>query len=192
MRKYKLLLLLFCGVCLFTALAATYRDAPQTDVPDFKQTDPRWCDVMYSNHSNPSQTIGNSGCVLCSVAGVVHHLCDDTVTPIDMAQLSMQIGKCADRGGTYSGFYTAVCDWYPLTVTVTQSLDEAEQCIDSGGLVIVSGGGHSRLMYAHTGEDYWLHDSGWNGLLGEIMGHMTREKLMQKEYTYYCYQRRVI
>ena len=143
---------------------------------------------MYSNHNDPTQTIGNSGCVLCSVAGVVAHLCDDTVTPIDMAQLSMQIGKCADQGGTYSGFYTAVCDWYPLSVTVTQSLDEATDCIDSGGLVIVSGGGHSRLMYAHTGDDYWLHDSGWDGLLGEIMGHMARSKLLKMSVTYYCYK----
>ena len=187
-------ILLFSSVALLTcallAYAATYKDAPPTNVPDYKQTDSRWANIIYSSHGDKSQTIKRNGCGICAAANVVAYLCDSDITPVEMAKLSINLGTCSDEGGTYTRFYMLLPYYYPLTVVQTKSLDEATECIDGGGLVIMSSDRHARVIYAHAGVDYWLHDSGWgDDLLSQIMGHITREKLLTKDANYYCFKR---
>lgn len=190
MRKLCPIVLVVLIALLITTDAATYRDAPSTFVPDFKQTDSRWAQTMYSNHGDKAQTIKRGGCGICAAANVIAYLCDSSVTPVTMAKLSVNLGTCSDGGGTYPRFYTLLPYYYPVSVSVTCDLAQATACIDQGGLVIMSSERHARVIYAHTGDDYWLHDSGWgDDLMSQIMGHTTRAKLLTKNAQYYCYYR---
>ena len=167
----------------------TYRDAPETNIPDFKQADPRWRDIIYSSHGDAGQTIYNGGCALCALANVLSGLVGD-VSPPELIPLALKLGDVAWTGGTYRAFYLDITQFYPVTVARSENLDDATACLDAGGLVIVSMDHHAHTLYAHTGDDYWLFNSAWSDpLLSQIMGHMTYDRLFGKAAVYYCYQR---
>ncbi len=180
--------ILICA--LLPGRALTYRDAPDTPVPDFKQDDPRWAHETYSSHGDRTQTIESHGCGICAAANIIAYWFNPTVTPVDMARLSERLGTVAYQGGTYPAFFELIADRYPLNVTRTRDPTAVAGCLDAGGLVIIVYGRHASLIYAHTGEDYWLHDSGWgDDLLSRIMGHRRYDKFKALDAVFYCYRK---
>lgn len=183
-------------VCLLSGcFAATYRDTPESDVPDFKQADKRWAMTMYSNHGDITQTLRDHGCAVCVAADIVAYWFDSTVTPVDMAELSYKFGTIADRSGTKDTFWVMLAKRYPFKAfKVTDDIETAIECLNDGGLVcaktLYKGKGHAILLYAYVdGEFYWREPSCLDPFLSLIIGHGSYEEVMDKAIKYRCYWR---
>lgn len=168
------------------------------EIPDFKQGDPRWVGIMYSNHGDPEQTIKKGGCGLCAIANVIAYWFDPAITPVEIAALSVRTGHCTDKGGTYITFNEDITQYYPLRVIKSADIADAIKCLESGGLVVaVMSGGvwnqkpttrHAVTIYAHVDGDIYLHDPAWlDPFMSQIIGHTTVEKMASSAEWYYCY-----
>ena len=106
--------------------------------PDFKQFDPAWKNIMFSNHSDPKQTIGNSGCGPTAMADVVAHWWDANITPVEMCEFAVDNGYREYEGGVSGAFFGAVADKYGASKVIrTSNIATAISCLQQGGLVIV-------------------------------------------------------
>lgn len=175
----------------------TSRDAPATDVPNYTQWDERWANMIYSNHGDATQTMRKGGCGVCAMANVVAYLCDPSITPVEIAKISMWNGYCTNSGGTSTKLHEIIYWFYPLTVLTTHDIQDVYDCLDSDGLVIATVGRskfngfsdayHAITIYAHTENHFWAHIGASDTLIGQIMGHGTEEQLEAAAYCYYCY-----
>lgn len=176
--------------------------AEQICLPDYKQTDPRWRDMVYSSHGDTSQLLKDHGCGVCAVADMIAYWFDDSITPVEIAELSMRIGTCGYNSGTLRYFYNAITEHYQFSRFVeTSCIETAIECLESGGLVIVSfksgvwdpneSKRHSCLLYSYSEEDgFRLNDPGWpDGLMSVIMGHGTYESIEKNAERFWCYWR---
>lgn len=188
----RILCILLALLCVLPVLA----EGPP--VQDYKQADPRWADMTYSNHGDEKQTLKLGGCSVCALANVLSALVDDSITPTDVAQLSMEQGYVGDHGGTKRGFLSAVANFYPLSVKVSADIEDAITCLDSGGLVIaVVGKGlwnrsrevlHAITVWRITDENVDVCDSSVSDpLMSRIVSNAKREKLDACAVWYYCY-----
>lgn len=127
-------------LCLISLLPCYALDIKSSEFPDFKQYDEQWANYMYSSYNNEAQTIENFGCSLCAMCDIIVYWFDSTVTPIDLAKLSIHKYKsCAYEGGTTSYFNYAIATDYNFSrVIYTQYLDRVVDCLNSGGLVIAT------------------------------------------------------
>lgn len=189
--------ILYTACLLSCSLAVTYRDAPTTDVPDYKQDDPRWADTMYSSHGDKGQTIKYHGCALCVVADLAAYWFDPSITPADIIPLARKAEAIAYQGGTFRTLYDSLGEFYPLTVEQTADLSRVIDCLTSDGLVIVSFAGgvwnsdrtkrHSCLIYAYQYGEFWLHDPGWSDpLLSQIIGHGSYDTIQTSAESFWC------
>ena len=168
--------------------------------PDYKQSDSRWADVVYSNCADPSQTIRNTGCGICAAADMIAFWFDPEVTPVEMGALSVRLDTVSDRGGTYDRFFDLIADCYPFTACEsTSDIARVIICLNEGGLVIAkfSSGvwnpDHSRrhacLLYSYDIDDgFRLHDPGWPpGLMSAIIGHGSYEAVRDSVERFWLY-----
>lgn len=204
MKRFTIIFILI----VYLAFACVNSDSSLKSIPDFKQDDIQWADIIYSSHGDKAQTIKKNGCALCAAANLIAYWFDDSITPIDMAKLSIQLGTCSYNGGTYSRFFSELAQQYPfIKYQNTTDIDIAIQCLDEGGLVIVSfiGGvwvesqqrgkaAHACLIYSYSEEDgFRLHDSNWPaGIMSIIIGHSTYEKVKAAARMYHCYWKQLI
>ena len=136
--------------------------------PDFKQYDPRWRDIMFSNHGDKRQTIGNSGCGPTAMADVVAHWWDAGVTPVEMCKFALDNGYRTPDAGVSGDYFGAVVQHYHgKRVIRTGSIAVAESCLRDGGLVIVcfgpgkwTTGGHFCLIWQLDGNLFRINDPG--------------------------------
>lgn len=172
------------------------------DFPDFKQANPQWANYIYSSHNDSSQTIKNTGCALAALANIIYYWFDKTITPIDLAELSMKkFYSCNYSGGTSSYFFHALAQEYPFSNFLsTSNIDYAIQCIEEGGLVIVSLNGgvwvpsftqghHTCCIYNYSEEDgFRMSDpAAPEGIMSQIYGHASYDKLKEYASWFYCY-----
>ena len=111
---------------------------------DYKQTDKRWKNVMYSANSNKKQTIGTSGCRPTAMADVIATWCDPSVTPKELAAVAVQKKYRTRNSGTTYGFFGYVAKHYGLRCKQTSSTKRAVEALEGGALVI-----------ANMGPGYW-------------------------------------
>ena len=135
---------------------------------DYKQFDGRWASVMYSNHNDRGQTIKNSGCGPTAMANVIATWFDQTVTPVDMCALAVQLGCRTYKDGTSWGFFDQVATRYPFKAyRRTGSVDEAIKALDGGALVVAlmgkgywTSGGHYITLWDCDGANIYACDPG--------------------------------
>lgn len=82
------------------------------DCAFYLQGDKRWKSVMYSNHGDRGQTIGNSGCGPTSMAMILATWTDAGITPVEMCELAQSNGYRTYSSGTSWGFYAFVFKKY--------------------------------------------------------------------------------
>ena len=114
----------------------------------FDQADPRWARNIYSNHNDRHQTMATSGSGPTIAADVVATLKDDiSVTPWTMAQLALE-WKCRTYfSGTSHQFFGCIARFFNFSKYVkTRDFNKLIECLDAGGLVVVS-----------MGPGYWWH-----------------------------------
>lgn len=106
---------------------------------DYKQTDKRWAKVEYSSHGDKMQTIASSGSGPTLAADVIATLVDNSVTPPEMARLSVSLGCRTYSSGTSWDYFKKVAEHYRFP-RFAQSNDFKwlKDCLDHGGLVICS------------------------------------------------------
>lgn len=108
---------------------------------NFKQFDPRWGSSVYTQNNtyNKSQTIKNSGCGPTAMADIVNYWFDKSVTPKEMAALSVKNGYRTKSSGTSWNFYKFISKKYPFSKFIqTSSFATMQNCLAAGGLVVVS------------------------------------------------------
>lgn len=143
--------------------------------PDYKQFDARWKNLMFSNHGDARQTIGNSGCGPTAMADVVAHWWDAAVTPVDMCRFAVDNGYREYEGGVSGAFFGAVADTYGAQRVIrTSNIAVAISCLEQGGLVIVcfgagkwTSGGHFCLLHKYAGNMFYVNDPGSNSVRKE-------------------------
>ena len=104
----------------------------------YLQWDKRWKNIMYSNHGDKKQTIGNSGCGPSAVAQVVAQWVDPNLTPVEMCQLALDNGYRTKNSGTNGAFCEFIADKYPEIekCTRTKSVKTIKNALKKGALVI--------------------------------------------------------
>lgn len=104
----------------------------------YLQWDKRWKNIMYSNHGNKNQTIGNSGCGPSAVAQVVAQWVDPNLTPVEMCQLALDNGYRTKNSGTNGAFCEFIANKYPEIekCTRTRSVKTIKNALQKGALVI--------------------------------------------------------
>ncbi|MCD9026062.1 C39 family peptidase [Cohnella silvisoli] len=127
----------------------------------YSQEDPRWKDILYSNRSDPKQTIAASGCGPTCFAMVASSFIGRRVLPPESAQFAISHGYRTDDNGTSWGFFLEAAKAYGLSCMQTGSLEEAKQALSNGALVIASmrfghftGAGHYILLVGI--HDKWI------------------------------------
>lgn len=136
--------------------------------PDFKQYDPRWRDIMFSNHGDKRQTIGNSGCGPTAMADIVAHWWDADITPVDMCRFAVEHGYREYEGGVSGAFFGAVAERYGAAKVIrTSNIAVAQSCLEQGGLVVVcfgpgkwTTGGHFCLIWQYDNGIFRINDPG--------------------------------
>ena len=106
----------------------------------FNQSDPEWADKPYG-----SDTIGRYGCGPTAMAMVVSSLCDEPVTPSEMAALAAKQGYCAKGHGSYLSIVNGIARTYGLESKAIGALtvDAVYDALLTGNmLVALVGPGH--------------------------------------------------
>ena len=111
-----------------------------TDCVMYLQWDAKWKKVMYSNHNDKSQTIGNSGCGPTSMAMIVATWLDSKITPVEMCALSQKNGYRTYSDGTSWGFYNFVFKTYSgfTKFVKTSSIETLKAALRQGALAVCS------------------------------------------------------
>ena len=99
----------------------------------YNQTDSRWGNEMYGK----SGTIGTSGCGPTALAIVVASLTDHQVTPLDVANWSVETGHRCEGNGSYHSLMPDGGAHYGLTVTgIGNDPEKLVEALKEGKLVI--------------------------------------------------------
>ncbi len=108
---------------------------------DYKQYDSRWGSIVYTSCGNKSQTIKNSGCGPTAMADIVATVKDSSITPKDLAALSVKWGCRTKSSGTAWSFFRKIMEHFSFSKMVqTSSLATLKACLDAGGYVVCSMG----------------------------------------------------
>ncbi len=104
------------------------------------QWDKRWSKVMYSNHNDKSQTIGNSGCGPTSAAMILATWIDPAITPVQTCEDAQKHGYRTYESGTSWGYFPHVFKAYNgfRKYQQTASLETLKKAIREGALAVCS------------------------------------------------------
>ncbi len=107
---------------------------------NYKQYDSRWGKIKYSTHTS-SQTIKNSGCGPTAMADIVATWWDKSVTPKEMAALSVKNGFRTYNSGTSWNFFKFVAQKYKAAKFVqTKTIATLKNALNEGAYAVVSFG----------------------------------------------------
>ena len=118
------------------------------------QWDKRWKKVMYSNHNDKDQTIGNSGCGPTSMAMIVATWIDKDVTPVGMCELSLKGGFRTKDKGTSWGYFEYVYNNIKGfgKFLKTGSIATLEAAIREGALAVCSMNSNDNCFWTKGGH----------------------------------------
>lgn len=120
----------------------------------FNQSDPEWADKPYG-----SDPIGRYGCGPTAMAMVVSSLCDEPVTPSEMAALAAKQGYCAKGHGSYLSIVNGIARAYGLESKAIGELtvDAVYDALLTGDMLVAlvgpghfTGGGHFIVLRGVT------------------------------------------
>ena len=111
----------------------------QESIVYFSQTDSRWKNIIYSNHNDPSQTIGSSGCGPTSAAMVVSGI-KGLVYPDQMADLYVRYGYRSYSDGTYFAAFQFTADYFGLEFSRAWNVNDAIEKVKNNNYVVASCG----------------------------------------------------
>lgn len=106
----------------------------------YLQWDSKWKKVMFSNHNDKNQTIGNSGCGPSSMAMIMATFIDSTITPVEMCKLAVDRGHRSYNSGTNWSFFKDVFSLYDgfEKFVQTKSIETLKAAIREGALAVCS------------------------------------------------------
>lgn len=110
---------------------------------DYKQYDSKWAKVVYTKNNtyNKNQTIKSSGCGPTSMADIVATWWDKSITPVELAALSVKNGYRTENSGTAWGFFKFVAKQYNASKFVqTSSIATLKNALAQGAYAVVSFG----------------------------------------------------
>ncbi|GMK40248.1 hypothetical protein PCCS19_33030 [Paenibacillus sp. CCS19] len=122
----------------------------------YSQEDPKWKGIMYSNHSDPKQNIGSSGCGPTCMAMVITNLKGTVVLPPETAKFSLDHGFRSYDDGTEWGYYGSIAARYGLRCEQTADWDDVKQALNEPGRMVIASmrPGH----FTQGGHYIVLHD----------------------------------
>ena len=118
------------------------------------QWDKRWKSVMYSNHSDKKQTIGNSGCGPTSMAMILATLIDPAITPVQTCEDARKHGYRTYDSGTSWGYFKHVFTAYSSfgKYLQTSSLETLTSAIRQGALAVCSMNSNDNCFWTKGGH----------------------------------------
>lgn len=126
---------------------------------NYKQYDKRWSKIRYSTWTS-SQTIGNSGCAITAIANLVSTWWDKSVTPPDMAKLSVEWGCRSKNSGTSRSFHKLIAEKYGASQFIrTNSFDTAKAAVQQGAYATCSMGPGRWTKGSHVVLLWWVDDN---------------------------------
>lgn len=127
--------------CSATSLATgTGTPAGLANFVYYSQCDSAWANDPYGD--DPVGTICADGCGPTSVAMVIATLANNSVTPVQSANLAMQLGEYDPGAGTDWSFFINGPAYYHLKATsLGTNFAQAIATLNEGGLVIAAGTG---------------------------------------------------
>lgn len=135
---------------------------------DYKQYDSKWAKVVYTKNNtyNKSQTIKSSGCGPTSAADIVATWWDKSITPVELAALSVQKGYRTENSGTAWGFFKFLANKYGASKFVqTSSVATLKEALAHGAYAVVSfgpskwtKGGHYCCIWKWDGSHFYIND----------------------------------
>ena len=130
------------GPITWGALEITPAQSTQAGIEPvyYCQSDPRWGRIMYSNHNDHNQTIGSSGCGTTSMAMILATWVDDSITPLETSNWSMENNYRTYNQGTDYAFFPYIAERFGLNLYQTRSTDEVVNHLCNGALVVASMG----------------------------------------------------
>lgn len=108
---------------------------------NYKQYDSRWGKIVYTRNNtyNRKQTISSSGCGPTAMANIVATWKDKSITPKELAALSVANGYRTTNSGTSWGFFKFIAQKYKFSKFIqTSSYATAEAAIKDGALAVCS------------------------------------------------------
>lgn len=120
----------------------------------YLQWDKRWKSVMYSNHGDRDQTIGNSGCGPTSMAMILATWIDKAITPVETCALSQKHGFRTYDKGTAWDFYKYVyehCEGFSRFLQ-TGSIATLEAALREGALAVCSMNSNDKNFWTKGGH----------------------------------------
>ena len=111
---------------------------------DYKQTDRRWKNKLYTVTGNKNQTMGKSGCGPTAAADVLANFCDPAITPWYVAQRFMSKGFRTRNNGTAWGAFKWVFNQFKgkglRKFAAGKNMANMRKSLEQGALVICSMG----------------------------------------------------
>ncbi|MDS0526633.1 SH3 domain-containing protein [Clostridium sp. SHJSY1] len=135
----------------------------------YSQDDPRYGNVMYSNHGDATQTIAASACGPAAFSIVVSTLNNIDVPPTEMCSYALAKGFRTYNSGTNSGLFSAAASdpsntRYNLNTQYVSGTSGAKSLLSDGShLVIVS------MAPGHvTRQGHYIVLAGWTTINGKV------------------------
>lgn len=135
----------------------------------YSQEDSRWKSQLYSNHRDPGQTIGTSGCGPTCMAMVISTLSGKSVLPPVTAQFALDHGYRTADNGTAWEFFGQMAQEYGIACRQTANWEEVKKTLAQGqhmAMAIASMrpghftlGGHYIILCGImlSNNDTWVH-----------------------------------
>ena len=119
----------------------------------YLQWDKRWKNIMFSNHGDPKQTIGNSGCGPSSMAMIMATFIDGKITPVEMCKLAVDRGHRSNNSGTNWSFFKDVFSLYDgfEKFLSTKSIEVLKAALREGALAVCSMNSHDKNFWTKGG-----------------------------------------
>jgi len=107
----------------------------------FSQCDVKWKDVMYSNHNDPNQTIGNSGCgptAMSMIVSTLRYAQQQLIVPPYTSKLAVNWGYRTYDNGTAWDFLDNISKRYDIQCTRTNDFNFVFSQLKKGKCMVVA------------------------------------------------------
>ena len=97
--------------------------------------------IPYPAKGYEKATVRSGGCGVTAMAMVVENLVLGMLDPAACASIALSCGARVSGGTDLRRLGKALCSRYPMTMSVTSSVDALRACMDRGGMAVVNTGG---------------------------------------------------
>ena len=194
MKKFivKTLVLASVIIGMFTNTALASVEQPIS----FLQHDPQWGDKPFTITRNKYQDMSSSGCGPTAAAMVVHYYSDDEITPVEIADYTVENGYRTRNEGTAHGLFGSLAEKYDIEFYETYSDSEALNWMENkeDPLIICAMGpgnwtrnGHYILLWKIDNGTVYINDP---GSTENNRTENTFKRLSSQARKYFCFNRK--